>query len=97
MRAASLGPTPGSVVSCSTEAVLMLTLPAGAGLAAATASPVEAQDAALVPPSELPHDHAAGDAHDRSHPARRRIARARARRHRRRPLRRAVPGLPAAS
>src|SRR2546422_2335374 len=40
MRAASLGPTPGSVVSCSAEAVLMLTLPAGAGLAAATASPV---------------------------------------------------------
>src|SRR3989442_8128017 len=40
MRAASLGPTPGSVVSCSAEVVLMLTLPVGAGLAAATASPV---------------------------------------------------------
>src|SRR6185295_1540941 len=42
MRAASLGPTPGRVVSCSTEAVLMLTLPAGAGLTgpAATARPV---------------------------------------------------------
>ena len=39
MRAASFGPTPGSVVSCSTVAVLMLTFPVGAGLPAASAGP----------------------------------------------------------
>src|SRR3990172_5430538 len=34
IRAASLGPMPGRVESCSADAVLMLTFPVGAGLAA---------------------------------------------------------------
>src|SRR6185295_7987825 len=42
MRAASFSPTPGRTVSCCAVAVLMLTLPDGAGLAAATARPLEA-------------------------------------------------------
>src|SRR5512135_371272 len=46
-RAASLGPTPGSVVSCSTVAVLMLTLAVGAGLPAAIAGP-DASRAAIA-------------------------------------------------
>src|SRR6185503_9925244 len=45
MRAASFSPTPGSVTSCCTVAVLTLTFPVGAGLASARTRPVDARNA----------------------------------------------------